>query len=203
MIAETRDNHTADRARPEADGAGPRPSRRRAADGRDRPRAVDEIAAHRHGRADLGAEFRPRSTSFSHRPRPQGAGPEHHLRHPPAGRGDEDLRPLHGTSRRQAGRQRQRSPKRRRRHHPPDGRSGGQGALFAAARAGDRPATSRCGSRASRGGATRRIRTRPCSTMSRSRSGAARSWASPGWSAPGAPRWRAPSSAPILSIPAD
>ena len=37
-------------------------------------------------------------------------GLSHHLRHPPAGGGDGDLRPLHGAARRPARRQRRRSP---------------------------------------------------------------------------------------------
>ena len=46
------------------DDAGARSFRRRAAAGRDRPRALDAVAAHRHGRADLGAErSRGRQTS--------------------------------------------------------------------------------------------------------------------------------------------
>ena len=44
------------RPRPRPDDAGQRSLGRRAADGGDRPRALDGIAHHRHGRADLGAD---------------------------------------------------------------------------------------------------------------------------------------------------
>ncbi len=57
------------------DDAGPRPVGRRAADGRDRPGAVDAVAADRHGRADLGLVVDRGREALPHHPRPEGAGP--------------------------------------------------------------------------------------------------------------------------------
>ena len=93
------------------DDAGARSLGRRAADGRDRPRAVDEVAADRHGRADLGASAKPRSRSCSRIVRDLKArGPVDHLRHPSARGSDPHLRPLHRAARRPLRRHRHASP---------------------------------------------------------------------------------------------
>ena len=97
-----------------------RPVRRRAADGRDRPRAVDELAPDHHGRADLGAVRTRRSTAFSASCATcsqQGIAVD--VRHPPAGGGDGDLRPRTrscATAGWSATRQGRRADDRR--HHP-------------------------------------------------------------------------------------
>ena len=79
---------------------GARPLGRRAAAGRDRPRAVDALPAHRHGRADLGAERSRSRQPRPHHPDAEGRGPVDHLRHSPARGGVPPLRPLHGAARR-------------------------------------------------------------------------------------------------------
>ncbi len=70
-----------------SDDAGQRPLGRRAADGRDRPRALDEVAPDRHGRADLGADRAEVEKLFASSAS-CATGPRHHLRHPSAGGGD-------------------------------------------------------------------------------------------------------------------
>ena len=89
-----------DRPQARPDDPGARSLGRRAAAGRDRAGAVDALAAHRHGRADLGPERGRGRQSRSHHPDPQGRGPVDHLRHPPARGGVPPLRPLHRAARR-------------------------------------------------------------------------------------------------------
>ena len=47
-------------------------------------RALSMNAAHHHGRADLGAHRARGRPAVPHHPRAEGAGHQHHLRHPPA-----------------------------------------------------------------------------------------------------------------------
>ena len=106
-----------------------RPLGRRAAAGRDRPRAFHAVAAHRHGRADLGAERNRSRQPRPHHPGAQGRGTVDHLRHSSAGGGVPPLRPLHGAARRAFRRLRRGRRHECRRHHSDDGRPGRRRAL--------------------------------------------------------------------------
>ena len=187
MAAETRAHHRTDRPRRRPDDAGPRPLRRRAADGRDRPRALDAVAPHRHGRADLGAVSRREVEKLFRIVRDlkaQGLSVifvTHRLEEVMR-----DLRPLHGAARRHAASAAATVAETDdRRHHPHDGRARGQRAVRA-----PRPTPTPGEVALAVEGLTRRgNEPRPARDRARRRlasmCGAARSWASPGWSAPG------------------
>ena len=93
-------DHRQDRPEARSDDAGARSLGGRAAARRDRAGALHALAAHRHGRADLGAERNRGRQSCPHHPHAEGRGPVDHLRHPSAGGGLPALRPLYRAARR-------------------------------------------------------------------------------------------------------
>ncbi len=121
---------TTHRPRPQPPRPGARSFGGRTADGGDRPRPVDEIPAHRHGRADQRLEPRRSREALLDHPRPQARGHLDHLRHPPAGRSLRNLRPLYRAARWPPCRGRYGCRDQPGRHHPPDGgpRTGSAGA---------------------------------------------------------------------------
>ena len=123
MAAGDEGDRRAHRAQARSNDTGARPFGRRAAAGRDRPRALDAVPAHHHGRADRGVERNRGRKSGPHRAGAEGRRPVDHFRHPSAGGGFPPLRSLHRVARRPL---RRLWPRRRdqcRGDHPHDGRA--------------------------------------------------------------------------------